>query len=83
MDLEKWNDIAVSVRFKHRGMSWTESGVLARTLHAADSLKKRTLKPPMLTRNTTIVREQEAFFRKNFQKNCIPLDNAVKSGSSN
>ena len=27
--VEKWNDIAVSGRCKHRGMSWTQSGVLA------------------------------------------------------
>jgi hypothetical protein len=26
--VEKWNDVAVSQRCKHRGMSWTESGVL-------------------------------------------------------
>ena len=35
--VEKWNDIAVSERCKHRGMSWTESGVLAMALHAGQS----------------------------------------------
>lgn len=32
--VEKWNDLAVSDRCKRRGMSWTESGVLAIALHA-------------------------------------------------
>jgi hypothetical protein len=35
--VEKWNDTAVSERCKHRGMSWTETGVLAMALHAADA----------------------------------------------
>ena len=30
------NDIAVSQRCKHHGMSWMESGVLAMALHAAE-----------------------------------------------
>jgi hypothetical protein len=34
--VEKWNDVAISERCKHRGMSWTESGVLAMALHAAE-----------------------------------------------
>lgn len=34
--VEKWNDTAVSERCKHRGMSWTESGVLAMALHASE-----------------------------------------------
>jgi hypothetical protein len=38
--VERWNDVAVSERCKHRGMSWTESGVLAMALHAAEA--KRT-----------------------------------------
>jgi len=38
--VEKWNDVAVSERCKHRGMSWTEKGVLAMALHAAED--KRT-----------------------------------------
>jgi len=33
--VEKWNDIAVSERCKHRGMSWKQKGVLAIALHAA------------------------------------------------
>ena len=37
--VEKWNDIAVSQRCKHHGMSWMESGVLAMALHAAKSKK--------------------------------------------
>jgi len=69
--------------FKLRGMIWTGSGVLAMALHAADFPKKAALttqpKPLILTRNITIACEQEAFFSKNFQRNCIPLDNAVKS----
>lgn len=39
--VEKWNDVAVSERCKHRGMSWTESGVLAMAIHA--SAKKREI----------------------------------------
>jgi hypothetical protein len=34
--VEKWNDVAISERCKHRGMSWTESGVMAMALHAAE-----------------------------------------------
>jgi hypothetical protein len=37
--VEKWNDMAVAGRCKHRGMSWTENGVLAVARHAAK--KKR------------------------------------------
>ena len=33
--VEKWNDIAVAERCKHRGMSCTIRGVLAMALHAA------------------------------------------------
>jgi hypothetical protein len=32
--VEKWNDIVVTEHCKHRGMSWTENGVLAIALHA-------------------------------------------------
>ena len=39
--VEKWNDVAISERCKHRGMSWTESGVLAMALHAAE-VKRNT-----------------------------------------
>ena len=35
--VEKWNDVAISDRCKRRGMSWTESGVLAMALHAAQT----------------------------------------------
>jgi hypothetical protein len=34
--VEKWNDLAVATRCKHRGMSWTESGVMAIALYAAE-----------------------------------------------
>ena len=37
--VEKWNDIAVSQRCKHRGMSWTQTGVLAVAAYA-ENLKK-------------------------------------------
>ena len=40
--VEKWNDISVSQRCKHRGRSWVESGVLAIALHAAESKKNAT-----------------------------------------
>jgi len=39
--VEKWNDIAVSERCKHRGMSWTQKGVLAMALHAANAKRCR------------------------------------------
>jgi len=41
--VEKWNDTSVSERCKGRGMSWTESGVLAMALHAA-GIKRNTTK---------------------------------------
>ena len=44
--VEKWNDVAVSERCKHRGMSWTESGVLAVAAYA-ENLKKN--RPPQHT----------------------------------
>ena len=34
--VEKWNDLAVANRCKHRGMSWTQSGVMAVALYAAE-----------------------------------------------
>ena len=37
--VEKWNDVAVSERCKHRGMSWTETGVLA-VATCAENAKK-------------------------------------------
>ena len=40
--VEKWNDVAVSERCKHRGMSWTQSGVLAMALHAAGVKRSKT-----------------------------------------
>jgi hypothetical protein len=40
--VEKWNDVAVSERCKHRSMSWTESGVLAMALHAAAAKRNNT-----------------------------------------
>jgi hypothetical protein len=40
--VEKWNDVAVSERCKHRGMSWTKSGVLAMALHAAEVKRSKT-----------------------------------------
>ena len=38
--VEKWNDVAVSQRCKHRGMSWTESGVLAVATYAENIKQK-------------------------------------------
>jgi hypothetical protein len=45
--VEKWNDAAVServvalvARSKHRGMSWSEQGVLAIALYAAEQKQK-------------------------------------------
>jgi hypothetical protein len=40
--VEKWNDVAVSERCKHRGMSWMQSGVLAMALHAAGVKRSKT-----------------------------------------
>jgi hypothetical protein len=37
--VEKWNDVAVSERCKHRGMSWTEAGVLAVATYAENAKK--------------------------------------------
>jgi len=34
--VEKWNDLSVAERCKHRGMSWTSSGVPATALCAAE-----------------------------------------------
>ena len=34
--VEKWNDLAVANRCKHRGMSWTQSGIMAVALYAAE-----------------------------------------------
>ncbi|MDR0328196.1 MAG: hypothetical protein LBI05_07880 [Planctomycetaceae bacterium] len=33
--MEKWNDLSVADRCKHRGMSWTGQGVLSVALYAA------------------------------------------------
>ena len=51
--VEKWNDTAVSERCKHRGMSWTESGVLAMALHAAESKKNTAQTAKGTTKNHT------------------------------
>lgn len=56
--VEKWNDIAVSERCKHRGMSWTSQGVLAIALYAAEQkqkVKQTTTQTPNFnpTRHTT------------------------------
>jgi len=48
--VEKWNDVTVSERCKHRGMSWTESGVLAVAAYA-ENVKQNTGDSP---RNHTI-----------------------------
>lgn len=40
--VEKWNDTAVSERCKHRGMSWTVSGVMAMALAACENKRKTT-----------------------------------------
>jgi hypothetical protein len=42
--VEKWNDIAVSERCKHRGMSWTEAGVLAIATYA-ENTKQNSNRP--------------------------------------
>ena len=34
--VEKWNDVSIADRCKHRGMSWSTSGVLSVALYAAD-----------------------------------------------
>jgi hypothetical protein len=49
--VEKWNDVAVSQRCKHRGMSWTAQGVLAIALYAA--LQKRKAKQ-IITQTTQL-----------------------------
>jgi len=36
---EKWSDIAVSERCKHRGMSWTSAGVLTVATYAENRKK--------------------------------------------
>jgi hypothetical protein len=38
--VEKWNDVAVSQRCKHHGMSWTQSGVLAVAAYAENIKQK-------------------------------------------
>ncbi|MCL2348840.1 MAG: hypothetical protein FWC50_11355 [Planctomycetaceae bacterium] len=43
--VEKWNDIAVSQRCKHHGMSWTEAGVLAVAAYAENSKQKSNHTP--------------------------------------
>ena len=43
--VEKWNDLSITGRCKHRGMSWTSSGVLAVALYAAE--QKQNVPHPM------------------------------------
>ncbi|MCL2117916.1 MAG: hypothetical protein FWH27_05760 [Planctomycetaceae bacterium] len=43
--LEKSDDVAVSERCKHRGMSWNESGVLAVATYAKNTNHKSNLLP--------------------------------------
>jgi len=45
--VEKWNDIAVSQRCKHRGMSLTESGDLAAATYA-ENIKQNSHATPQL-----------------------------------
>ena len=40
--VEKWNGTAVSQRCKHRGMSWTETGVLAVATYAENAKNAAT-----------------------------------------
>jgi len=47
--VEKWNDVAVSERCKHRGMSWTEAGVLAVAAYAENSKQKSNHTPTFHT----------------------------------
>ena len=42
--VEKWNDLSITERCKHRGTSWTSSGVLAVALYAAE--QKQTAQRP-------------------------------------
>ena len=49
-----WNDIAVSERCKHRGMSWTESGVLAVATYAENSKQKSNHTPTFHTISWTV-----------------------------
>ena len=51
--VEKWNDISVSQRCKHRGRSWTESGVLAMALHAVESKKNAAQTAQINAKNHT------------------------------
>jgi len=51
--VEKWNDIAVSERCKHRGMSWTQTGVLAMALHAAKTKRTLVQNEKMVPKNHT------------------------------
>jgi hypothetical protein len=51
--VEKWNDIAASERCKHRGMSWTETGVLAMALHAVEAKKIAAKNEKMDVKNHT------------------------------
>jgi len=44
---EKWNDIAVSQRCKHHGMSWTVAGVLAVATYA-EYIKQNSHATPQL-----------------------------------
>jgi hypothetical protein len=48
--VEKWNDIAVSERCNHRGMSWTETGVMAMALKARQ-IKRKIAQPASINRN--------------------------------
>jgi hypothetical protein len=40
--VEKWNDTAIAKRCKHRGMTWSENGVLAIALDASKKKRKTT-----------------------------------------
>ena len=47
--VEKWNDFAVADRCKHRGMSWTESGVMAIALYATEQKRFVNIPIPQIT----------------------------------
>jgi hypothetical protein len=40
--VEGWNDVAIAERCKHKGTSWTEKGVLAVALYAAQKINTNT-----------------------------------------
>jgi hypothetical protein len=63
--VEKWNDLSVADRCKHRGMSWTGQGVLSVALYAAtqkDRAGTETEQAPQAKRNYTQAYERVESF---------------------